>query len=312
LATYLYCGLPIVSNIVISELIQIRDRKGVINLTYEYTQDQAESNLWTHHWQSPDGESVLSYRSQGTDQWLRFPGSADFRLSARAREVFCYPLPGIPIETLRHLVLDQVLPRCLAHQGKIMVHASAVQFNEGVALFLGDSGTGKSTLAGSFHQAGWPAVSDDCLCIKNSRVGVKAIPSYASLRLWDDSLNFLFPSEGKDYSVAHYSTKKRISTNGYESLRLREGIPILAVFVLSPPTQHFCSDITMQRISHREAFIELMRQSFKLNFADLRRVKRHIGAIGRIIPELQAFRLSVPRQYDLLPAVRQKVLEKIP
>lgn len=192
-----------------------------------------------------------------------------------------------------------------------MVHASATRLKNGLILFLGDSGAGKSTLAGNFHQAGQPAVSDDCIWIKEGKTAIKAIPTYGGLRLWEDSLDILFPSEQNIDPVAHYSAKKRVSLKENDFPRFSKGIPILAVFVLSPIGDTPVSEINLDRLSQREAFIALMKQSFQLNVLDIKRLKRHMGALGRIVPRIPAYRLSMPHDYDLLPLVRQKILEKV-
>ncbi len=52
--------------------------------------------------------------------------------------------------TLQHLLFDQILPRLIAHAGRLVLHASAVGASAGAILFLGGTGQGKSTLAASF------------------------------------------------------------------------------------------------------------------------------------------------------------------
>ena len=309
--SYLYCGLKIVSNITIPELPESdTDETGLV-FRLKSVQPQSIDHLWSHHWLSSSGDKLLSYCNQVSYHWLRFPGLADFRISANAKEIFCYPLPEIPQETLRHLFLDQVLPRCLAHQGRIMFHASAVQLEQGLLLCIGDSGAGKSTLAGNFHQAGSPVMSDDCVWVKENKDQIRAVPSYGGLRLWEDSLQVLFSAEQNIQSMAHYSTKKRVPLNENDMLGFGSGIPILAVIVLSPLGQSPDQEVILDRLSHREAFIAMMKQTFQLNLMDLERMTRHMQALGRIVPRLPAFVLSMPRDYDLLPLVRQKILEKV-
>jgi hypothetical protein len=311
LSIYLYCGQTVVSNIAIPELSQSNNDKTGLLFSLESPKKRSTEPIWFHHWLSPNGEKLLSYCKQDSYHWLHFPGLADFRISANTKEIFCYPLPEIPVETIRHLLLDQVLPRCLAHRGKIMLHASAVQLEQGLLLFIGDSGTGKSTLAGDFHQAGQPVVSDDCLWVKESKDQIAAVPSYGGLRLWEDSLQVLFSAEQNTYPMAHYTTKKRVPLNESDMLGFGKGIPILAVIMLSPPGQISASEVILDRLSHREAFIAMMKQTFQLNLMDLERMTRHMQALGRIVPRLPAFVLSMPRDYDLLPLVRQKILEKV-
>jgi energy-coupling factor transporter ATP-binding protein EcfA2 len=307
----LYCGLNIESNIVIPEFPRSDPDKSGLFFYLESPNKESAKQIWLHHWLSPDGERLLSYGKQGPDHWLQFPELADFCISANIKEISCYPLLEVPQESIRHLLLDQVLPRCLAYQGKVMLHASAVRLEEGVILFIGDSGAGKSTLAGNFHQAGIPIISDDCVWVKESQTGIVAVPSYGGLRLWDDSLAALFAGEKNIHPMAHYSAKKRVSLNGSDIHECRKGVQILAMIMLSPPDNTSVPDVILDWLPLREAFITLMKQSFQLNVMDRDRIKRHSSAIGSIVSSLPAYRLSMPRDYALLPLARQKILETV-
>jgi hypothetical protein len=44
---------------------------------------------------------------------------------------------------------------------------------------------------------------------------------------------------------------------------------------------------------------------------DIKRMTRHIRAVGRIVPRIPTYRLSMPHEYALLPLVRKKILETI-
>jgi hypothetical protein len=308
----LYSGLIIISTIAIPELPLSNQKKAGVQFSLESAQSQSTEHLFSYHWLAPDGEKMFSYRKQDSFHWLRFPRLADFRISANIRGISCVPLPDIPQETIRHLLLDQVLPRCLAHQGNIMLHASAVRLEQGLLLFIGDSGAGKSTLAANFHQAGQQVVSDDCVRIREGQKSIVAIPSYGGLRLWEDSLRVLFAAEQDTYySMAHYSDKKRVPLSENDLLKFGEGIPILAVFVLSPATQTSILDVIIDRVPPREAFIAMAKQTFQLDLSDLKRISQHMQTLGRIVPRLPIYRLTMPRDYDLLPIVRQKILEKV-
>lgn len=308
---YFYCGLTIQSNITIPDLLKLDRNQGGVLFNLRSKLRELVDYPWSHHWYATTDVLELSYCKQDAYHRLRFPSLADIQISANAKEIYCYPMPDTPQETIRHLLLDQVLPRCLAHQGKVMVHASAVRLNAGLILFLGDSGTGKSTLAGNFHQAGNLVVSDDCLMLKEGKSGIKAIPTYGGLRLWEDSLEVLFPPEQKVDPVAHYSTKKRVILDEKDALKLQKGLPVLAMFVLSPRDPASGSEITLERLSNREAFIALMKQTFQLDVHDLKRMERHVRRVGRIVPKLPAYRLSMPHKYELLPLVRHKILQTV-
>ena len=266
---------------------------------------------WSHHWLSTSGEKLLSYCNQGSYHWLHFPGLADFRISATTKKISCFPCLEVSRETIRHLLLEQVLPRCLAHQGKVMLHASAVQHEQGLLLFIGDSGAGKSTLAGNFHQAGNPALSDDCLRVKADKDQIRAVPSYRGLRLWQDSLEVLFATQEDADSMVNYASKKRVPLKGNDLPGSGNGFPVLAMIVLSSPGHKSPFEVGLERVSHREAFIAILRQTFQLNLMDLEKMTGHVQALARIVPRVPVFHLSMPRDYALLPTVRQKILETV-
>jgi hypothetical protein len=178
-------------------------------------------------------------------------------------------------------------------------------------LFIGESGSGKSTLAGNFHQVGNPLIADDCLWLKDESERVSAIPTYGGLRLWEDSLDVLFPSEQPARLMAQYSRKKRVifsETKGWQS---DEGIQVLGVFALTQASQTSSEEIIIERLSHRDAFIAMLKQTFQLDLKDYERVKSHILELGCVVPKLRIFRLTMPHKYDLLPAVRQRILDAV-
>lgn len=306
-----YSSQVVASNINLPELPLVEGRPADLSFHLLEPRRQHSIALWDHHWYAPDGATSISHCRQKEHHLLRFPTLADFYVLKDASDIACHPQPDIPVDTIRHLLLDQVLPRALAHQGRLMLHASAVDLGPGLLLMIGSSGTGKSTLAGNFHQAGQSAVSDDCIWLKVGDGRFHAIPSYGGLRLWEDSMDILFSVGTETHPVAHYTSKKRVTVQGEDGLRMRDGFPVLAMLELSPPGPPSVSEITLERLTHRETFIAMLKQTFLLDVKDLGRVKEQVQFLGSLIPGLPSFRLSMPRDYELLPKVRQRILETV-
>jgi hypothetical protein len=84
----------------------------------------------------PTGERWLSMDKNESGYLLRFPELADFSVNADGREIVCLPVPEIPPHTMRHLLLDQVLPLVLTIRGLKALHATAVLTPAGVCVFL--------------------------------------------------------------------------------------------------------------------------------------------------------------------------------
>lgn len=308
---YFYCGQKIISNIAIPELSCPSYEHGDVSIIFLATQQHSKDAVWTRYWVDPDGEKMLLYRQEDRWHWLRFPELADFRISENARQISCYPLSEMPEETIRHLLLDQVMPRCLAHQGRVMLHASAIRFEDGLVLFIGNSGAGKSTLAGNFHLLGNPAVSDDCVCIEMERNEIVAIPSYGGLRLWEDSLQVLFSAKQNTQLMSHYSAKKRVQLNDSGTVKGQNGRQILAVFLLSPQRSSSELDINLEVIPRREGFIEIANQTFQLDSYDYSERNPQMQALALLVKRVPMYRLFMPHDYALLPKVRQRILEEL-
>lgn len=91
-------------------------------------------------------------------------------------------------DLLVHLLLDHALPRVLALRGDLVLHASGAIGPSGRAhLFLGASGTGKSTLAAALAAHGWQLVDDDAVRIVAVDGRLHAVPGAPAVRLLPDA-----------------------------------------------------------------------------------------------------------------------------
>jgi hypothetical protein len=145
---------------------------------FERTGDFLGSCNWLNNWYSPDGKVWLAFTRLETGYLLRFPAFADFVVSVDGRAVCCYPRADTPLETVRHLLLNQVIPVVLSHLGKVGVHASACATPQGAIALMGSTGAGKSTLAASFGLRGCCVLTDDCLLIEEQNGVMMGVPSY--------------------------------------------------------------------------------------------------------------------------------------
>ena len=130
-----------------------------------------------HEWAFPDGTLWTQFYRTEAGYLLRFPGLADFDVSADALGVTCHPAPGASEATSQHLYLNQVLPLVLSKRGKLVFHASAVEVAGGAVAFVAESGRGKSTLAASFAINGCRFLTDDGLVLEDCGAGYQVSPA---------------------------------------------------------------------------------------------------------------------------------------
>lgn len=255
-----------------------------------------------HTWPDPAGNAaILGERWKDGRYCLRFPGIVDATIDPSGTRVEFCKAPGAGMDAVRHVLLDQVLPRAIASTGTLVLHCSAVITKRGQLLvFLGESGYGKSTLATAFDLYGGIAVNDDCLVVERKDQHIHGIPAYGGMRLWPDSMSNLLEHRRSDsMPMADYSTKVRVPpavlTDHVATTR------IAAFVVLAPPGDY--KETTLTPLSPREGCMALVTNSFQLDPGNLRHTHTLLGAAADACKSLPALCLQHPRDYAELPNV---------
>jgi hypothetical protein len=249
---------------------------------------------WRHQWQDDAKRTVISLTLTLSGYLLRFPRQCDFAISADAGRIDARPHRRLAPELLEHLLADQVLPRCLAQRGELVVHSAGIALGPDIALFVGESGRGKSTLAGLFFRTGRTLLSDDCLMLRPTPEAVRAVPMYPGLRLRPDSLEALFPGDAALAPLPSYSDKPRFSIPDVS--REAAAGRVAAVYFLGDADAER-ADIRIAPIARATACIRLMEQCFQLDILDRDAVKRLLGLAGEVVARVPTFTLDYPRDF---------------
>jgi hypothetical protein len=205
--------------------------------------------------------------------------------------------------------LSTVLALWLEWQGKISLHASAVEWNGKTIGFLSQSSGGKSTLAASFVSQGLPLISDDILPIEYMHGTTIAYAGYPRLRLRQELVEFFFKDSFSN-SIPMNLGKLNIPIGkaGFGRFSTRSQ-SVAGLFILERKKSCRENEVILNRLSLRDAAIELIRNSYLPHLADaigLRRIRvEHIFLIASSIP---IFRISYPDDLAYLPEARDNIL----
>lgn len=165
--------------------------------------------------------------------------------------------PLLPSMLETTVLMSSPLALCIAIDGKLALHASAVEV-EGESLLLAATGSGgKTTLAAGFHMAGHRVLSDDLVAVDPAG-GVEPAP--ALLRLRADAAAHLEPSL-RDTALMFEDDSKRyheVSAN-----RRGDGAPLPARAIIF---LEWAADsrLTIDRVSPSAAIQNLWPLSFYL------------------------------------------------
>lgn len=243
-------------------------------------------------WRFADGSPWAQTARSNEAYYVRIIGFADFRIAPSRVEVGANP--GARESTIRHLLLDQVLPLSLAAEGHLVLHASAVQQpGVGTIALAGGAGAGKSTLAAALRLEGWNVTSDDGVLVREDADGIVAVPAYPGLRLWPDAAAATALTDHAVSEVAEYSAKLRVST-----MRADPGgeSPLRGVYVIEQDGHG-----TIQKLGRRDAAVALMRHAYPGDLDDRRAIVAQLETCARVAERVPVWRASVARDLARLP-----------
>lgn len=288
------------------ELTVCPHKSATLRLKWTRAPLKTRSCRWIHHWTVSGGKVWLAIGRETDGYIFRFRTFADFHWSPRQRVLTCHVRPRTEMRTVRHLLLDQVLPVISSAEHVSGFHASAVLVGDEAVAFAGKTGRGKSTLAASFAAVGFPAMTDDCLIVKEGGERFLAVPAYASLRLWADAANAVGGNLGPRRRVTAYSQKIRFNGSTSKMSFRTAPAPLRCVYLLE--TRPATRGVLIERLSERDAFMALVRLSFRLDPYDPVHLANEMDRLARLSQTVSVRLLRVPRRLDNLSSVRDVVL----
>jgi hypothetical protein len=312
---YSVYGLELASDTVLPELTSLAaPEEAVVQIKVRLQLDGRRDPgvpRWILHSALPNGDDWALYGKIEGGYLLRYVGLADFIVECRGHELTCARIePGTSPQTLRHLLLDQVLPLVLNLLRCDVLHASAVATPAGICAFIGPAGAGKSTLAASFAAAGYTIFCDDCLVLW--RIGeIACLPGYPGVRLWSDSSAALGYWGIEPSEVADYTAKRRIV--GHAGRFTGSPRPLIAIYRISRPIDpdQVLTTVRIEPLTGRAAFMELVSSAFVLDVSEPATLLRHFRCIEQLVSQIPVAHLMLLDDFALLPAARHAILSDL-
>ena len=264
----------------------------------------------SHDWCDADGRLICRSARREEQFLLLFPEQASFLIGPGAL-ITCCPAQGVDQIRLRHLLLNQVLPRYLAHAGELLLHASAVSLPGGrTVAFMGESGRGKSTLASYCHAHGAQAIDDDCILLRFDNSGPSVIGGVPTLRLFPDSLEALGhdPADFEPYADSSEKLQMRLPADGVTDAQ--ESKVLDGLFLLAPPSNP--AGVSIEPATGSEATMAIIGSAFSLAPSEPDTMARIFAQAARLLTgdrPLHVNNLRYPRDHACLPQVLSALLD---
>lgn len=203
---------------------------------------------------------------------------------------------------LNHLLYDHVFPRVIAATGVLVLHGSAVEIGGRLAVFIGETGAGKSTLSASLHSKGHRLIGDDAVIVTCVNGGFQGEAVYPSLRLYPEAIEQVLGPGVPTATMAGYSEKRHVLDFGRNNQAMG-ALPVGHLFFLvTDPSQ-----TSIRSIAMRDVCMALIEQSFALDPNDVASATERMRQASALAASVPAHVLRYPHDYANLPQVHQLI-----
>jgi hypothetical protein len=189
------------------------------------------------------------------------------RYLARSGEVIHFlQAPGADLSTARVYVLTVTMAALLMQKGRILLHASGIVSHGRVHLFMGESGSGKSSLMAELRRRGYAAFTDDVCVVSSSDAGegtVVAHASYPMMKLLPESIRAI-DDERYDYSHRIWPDEEKFGQFFHEEFTT-DALPVAGIRILNPRDGH-TGGYLEESLGGIEAFKMLTGHTYRKQF----------------------------------------------
>ena len=222
---------------------------------------------------------------------MLLPGVANFICPSGGPRVTATAEPGVSRGAVAEAFDRLVVPLLLYFAGHEVLHASAIQGENGVVGFCAEAGTGKSTLAYGLSTRGFRLFADDALAVDVSQqpralllpFGPRLRPKTRKFFETSSSLSSSDPPAERDRLVA-LAVIKRIAAGGVAA--------------------------QIEQLRGGRAFHEVVRHAYRLGLQhDYARRKTLIENYMRIVGSVPVFEISFRPGFQRFPSVLDRVAE---
>lgn len=238
----------------------------------------------------PDGSHRVGLRGVG-EIWV----------SPDGRSLDCHRGDESNSESFNVYLLTRALSFALVKRGWEPLHATAMAIDGKAALFVGDCGFGKSTLAAAFLQAGYPLLSDDLLVLHKPHAALLAYPGSPRIKLFPEMARFFLGEAVAGVPMNPYTHKLIVPLE--ESQVFTQPLPVGAIYALAPPSEVRGARVSLSILSRRQAFLTLLANTFNRAILDSARLRRQFEAAEALANTVPVKTLSYQRSLDALPTV---------
>ena len=232
---------------------------------------------------------------------LNIPDAGRY-LALSGKDVHFSVAEGAAASTTRVYVLTITMAALLMQRGRFLLHASGVVHEGRVHLFMGESGSGKSSLLAELRRRGYRAFTDDVCVLSQGGAGgdsVMAHASYPMMKLLPESIERIGdPRNGFGHRI--WPDEDKYGQFFHEDFAT-EALPIGSVQILNVRPGHEGGYLS-EKTTGVNAFLSLSENTYRRQFMrEISLASAHVGLLSSLINQVPVRTLSRSAQHSDIP-----------
>jgi hypothetical protein len=211
-------------------------------------------------------------------------------------EIIVEPHPTAAEKDIRLFLLGSAMGALLFQRGVWPMHGSAIASRSGAAIFVGATGSGKSTLVGAFYQHGFRVLADDVCAITAGNDGTLQVwPALPRIKLWSDSVVKLGGEPNQLTRTSNEYDKYDLPLRRFG----RDPMAIKAIYALYTSADQ--EAVHLMPLKGFDKIQELTLNTYRLPFlAGMRLAPQHFQQAQALARQARVVRVTRPPQPFLL------------
>ncbi|WP_017258236.1 phosphoenolpyruvate carboxykinase (ATP) [Pedobacter arcticus] len=243
-----------------------------------------------------------------------------FIITSGGKNVFCNYQIEVSPQTVSSLIKGNIKKFCLQEQGYFCLHASAMQINEKIILFMGKKGAGKSTLASFFHLQGHDIWCDDYSLLQQEKNCFLSYQGETSLKINPDILSALnIPkqkvknvfdlSDGFKKSNQYKTSSSKVYFRNDKPVENSNPKQVAAVFFLQQ--RSFDPALLIEPMKKSEALSTLMEEILLPGFNSKEYLKTYFQSSLKLLEHVPCYKIHASNEITRISEVYHSVFETL-
>lgn len=220
----------------------------------------------------------------------RFYGSCDIAFDAALSRLTIRPVVGVDLKLLSVLVAGTALALLLTMRGDVVLHASAVQVDQGAVAFIGGSGMGKSTMATLCCARGALLITDDVLRMSLAEDRLTCALGATEVRLRKSAEDLLARFETPPDRRSTGDARDALAT----MTAVDQRIPLEAIVVPIPDKAAAAGSTLVSRLPAADALLLLSRFPRLLGWTDTEAIRRQFYQLADVVTKVPVHLAELP------------------